>query len=282
VRPAALTGPAFRPGGAGPARRPAEFIRAITRLTAPPMLPDLLLHLADEPLVVWEQTELAAGRSGLPVPFWAFPWAGGIALARYLLDHPELVAGRVVLDLASGSGLVAIAAATAGAAAVTAIEIDPLAVVAIALNAEANGVTIAARPGDLRSALAGLPGALAGGLADPPDGRADPPDGRADPPGALANLPGGFASPLPGGTDRPGRRADLVLAGDAFYERELAERALPVLASARAAGAQVLAGDPGRAYLPRTGLTPVASYDVPAWPGLEDSAVKRTTVWRPG
>ena len=96
---------------------------------------------------MWERTERAAGRTDLDPPFWAFAWAGGQALARYLLDHPEAVRGRRVIDIASGSGLVAIAAARAGAAAVTAYDIDPLAAAAITVNAGANGV---ARPGRLR------------------------------------------------------------------------------------------------------------------------------------
>ena len=209
----------------------AAFVRSCTRLRPPPLLPEIALHLADEPYALWERTEAAAGRSPLPVPFWAFPWAGGTALARFLLDHPDRAAGQIVLDLASGSGLVAIAAARAGAAAVTANEIDPLALAAITLNAGANGVTLGLAPGDLL-------------------------DGGCGP-------------------------ATLVLAGDACYERSLAARLAGFLARARAAGAGVLLGDPGRAYLPRHGLEPVASYQVPAWPGLEDAGVKTATVWQP-
>jgi predicted nicotinamide N-methyase len=98
---------------------------------------------------MWQQTEQAAGRDDLDPPFWAFPWAGGQALARYLLDHPATVLGRRVIDVASGSGLVAIAAARAGAQAVTAYDTDPLAAAAIGLNAAANGVTVQAVCADI-------------------------------------------------------------------------------------------------------------------------------------
>jgi predicted nicotinamide N-methyase len=207
------------------------FIQANTRLVAPPLLPEIRLHLADEPIGLWERTERESGGPELSLPFWAFPWAGGVALARYLLDHPGLVAGRSVLDVAAGSGLVAIAAAKAGAAAVTANEIDPLAVAAIALNAAANDVAVSVAPGDL--------------------------------------------------LDGDGGGADVVLTGDVCYERLLAGRVAAFLARARSAGSWVLLGDPGRAYLPSAGFAAVASYDVPAWAGLEDTQVKRTTIWRP-
>jgi len=107
-----------------------------------PLVPDIRLHLAAEPIGLWQRTERDLGRTGLPPPYWAFAWAGGQALARYLLDHPGVVAGRRVIDLASGSGLVAIAAARAGAAAVTAYDVDPLAVAAIAVNAAVNDVSV--------------------------------------------------------------------------------------------------------------------------------------------
>jgi predicted nicotinamide N-methyase len=107
-----------------------------------PLVPEIRLHLAAEPIGLWQRTERDLGRTGLPPPFWAFAWAGGQALARYLLDHPGVVAGRRVIDLASGSGLVAIAAARAGAAAVTAYDVDPLAVAAIAVNAAVNDVSV--------------------------------------------------------------------------------------------------------------------------------------------
>jgi predicted nicotinamide N-methyase len=131
-------------GGAQPGPSALEIIRSGTRLAPVPLVPEIRLHQASEPIGMWQRTEEATGQAGLDPPFWAFAWAGGRALARYLLDHPETVRGRRVIDVASGSGLVAIAAALAGAAAVTAYDIDPLAAAAIAVNAAANGVTIPA------------------------------------------------------------------------------------------------------------------------------------------
>lgn len=118
------------------------FIARETALLAVPHVPEIRLHLAHEAIELWQKTEGELARMGLPPPFWAFAWAGGQALARYLLDHPEIVAGKRVLDFASGSGLVGIAAAMAGAGNVLAADIDEYAVCAIALNAEANGVAV--------------------------------------------------------------------------------------------------------------------------------------------
>jgi predicted nicotinamide N-methyase len=216
-----------------------EIIRAGTRLGPVPLVPEIRLRQAGEPISLWQRTERAAGRTGLEPPFWAFAWAGGQALARYLLDHPQAVRGRRVIDIASGSGLVAIAAAKAGAATVTAYDIDPLAVAAIGVNAAANGVTVLA---------------------------------------ACADILDDSAQPAAG--------AGVVLIADAFYQRDLAARVMRFAGRARARGAAVLAGDFGRAYLPRTKLTPLASYDVPVPRALEDSDIKRTTIWtlpqRPG
>ncbi|HEY3814993.1 MAG TPA: 50S ribosomal protein L11 methyltransferase [Caulobacteraceae bacterium] len=118
------------------------FIRTHTRLQRPPHAAELQLWLADEVTPIWRMTEEELGAMGLPPPFWAFAWAGGQALARYLLDHPDEVAGKRVLDFATGSGLVAIAAAKAGAASVLANDIDDFCAAAVAVNAEANGVAI--------------------------------------------------------------------------------------------------------------------------------------------
>jgi predicted nicotinamide N-methyase len=207
------------------------FIRAHTRLGSTPFVPEVLLHLADEPIELWERTESDRGGTQLPPPFWAFAWAGGQAIARFLLDHPDLVAGRRVLDVASGSGLVAIAAARAGARSVRAVEIDPLAVAAIALNAEANQVIVTAALDDV--------------------------------------------------LDGDGDGAEVIFAGDVFYSREMADRVLGFVQRAQARGAVVLVGDPGRAYLPREHLELVARYEVPVPQVLEDTPVKRTSVWRP-
>ncbi len=125
------------------------FIRDNTRPLAVPHAPEISLWIADEATELWQRTEDELGQIGLPPPFWAFAWAGGQALARYILDNPKIVAGRRVLDFASGSGLVAIAAAKAGASRVEACDIDAFAIDAIALNAADNGVSIEAHLGDL-------------------------------------------------------------------------------------------------------------------------------------
>jgi predicted nicotinamide N-methyase len=125
------------------------FILQNTRLLRPPLVPSLRLQLADEAVDLWQKTEDELSEMGLPPPFWAFAWAGGQALARYIVERPHIVAGRRVLDFASGSGLVGIAAALAGAGSVEASEIDGFALAAIALNAETNGVAIRILEGDI-------------------------------------------------------------------------------------------------------------------------------------
>ncbi len=125
------------------------FIRAQTRLLPVPLVPEITLHLADEATALWQATESELGRIGLPPPFWAFAWAGGQALARYVLDYPDHVRGRSVLDLGAGSGLVAIAAAKAGAVEIVAADIDPFAGAAMELNAALNGVTLSPWIGDV-------------------------------------------------------------------------------------------------------------------------------------
>ena len=119
------------------------FVLTNTRLQRPPHAPELRLYLADEITPIWRLTEEALGAIGLPPPFWAFAWAGGQALARYVLDHPSEVAGRHVLDFATGSGLVAIAALKAGASSAIACDVDEVCAAAVSLNAEANGVEVA-------------------------------------------------------------------------------------------------------------------------------------------
>ncbi len=128
---------------------PEDFIRANTRLQAPPLVPEIRLHLASEVVPLWQATEEELAREGLPPPFWAFAWAGGQALARYLLDHPSVVRGKRVLDFAAGSGLQGIAATLAGAASVEAVEIDAFACAACRLNAQANDAAITVRQEDL-------------------------------------------------------------------------------------------------------------------------------------
>ncbi|OQW55876.1 MAG: nicotinamide N-methyase [Proteobacteria bacterium SG_bin9] len=128
---------------------PEAFIRANTRLRPVPLVPEISIYVADEAVPLWQMTEDELGATGLPPPFWAFAWAGGQALARYVLDHPDTVRGKRVLDLATGSGLVSIAAMKAGAASADAADIDRFALAAASLNARQNGVTIAVRSENL-------------------------------------------------------------------------------------------------------------------------------------
>ncbi len=142
-----------------------DFILANTRLTAPPLTPEIRLKLADEAVPIWKKTEEELGAMGLPPPFWAFAWAGGQALARYALDNPALVKGKQVLDFASGSGLVAIAAAKAGAAEIAASDIDAFAIAAIEANSTENGAAVWPRLEDLIGADDGWEVVLAGDIA---------------------------------------------------------------------------------------------------------------------
>ncbi len=205
------------------------FILANTALSAPPHVPEIRLHLAHEAHDLWLRTEKELAEIGLPPPFWAFAWAGGQGLARHVLDHPQLVSGRNVLDFATGSGLVAIAAARAGATSVIASDIDPFAAPALALNAKANAASI-------------------------------PFEGRD-----LIGIDEGW---------------EVILAGDVFFEAPLAARLIPWFETLSARGATILVGDPGRAYLPRDRMEPLGTYEVPVTRALEDSEIKRTTVWR--
>src|SRR6202789_2892226 len=142
-----------------------DFVLANTRLIAPPLTPEIRLRLADEAVPIWKKTEDELGAMGWPPPFWAFAWAGGQALARYTLDHAALVKGKRVLDFASGSGLIAIATAKAGAAEVTASDIDVFAIAAIEANAVDNDVAVRARLEDLIGADDGWEVVLAGDIA---------------------------------------------------------------------------------------------------------------------
>lgn len=128
---------------------PDAFVARHTAVVSPPLLPELRLHLADEPTALWHATAADLEAADVPPPYWAFAWAGGQALARYVLDHPEVVRGRRVLDLACGGGVVAIAAARAGAASVRAVDIDAFAVAATLRNATLNGVAVEADVADL-------------------------------------------------------------------------------------------------------------------------------------
>jgi predicted nicotinamide N-methyase len=205
------------------------FIRAQTRLLPVPHAPEISLHVADVATELWSKTEEELGEIGLPPPFWAFAWAGGQALARYLLDNPQCVRGRSVLDFAAGSGLVGLAAARAGAAEVTGVDIDAFAIAAMGLNAQANHVRLTARMGDIVGQDEGW---------------------------------------------------EVVLAGDVSYERDMAKAVTDWLEGLARRGALVLIGDPGRSYLPRERLEPIAEYQVPVTRELEDAEVKKTSVWR--
>jgi predicted nicotinamide N-methyase len=208
---------------------PTTFILTNTTLFPVPLTPEIQLHLAHEAVPLWQKTEEELGEIGLPPPFWAFAWAGGQALARYVLDHPETVQHKSVLDIASGSGLVAIAAMKAGAANVLAADIDTFAEAAMQLNATANSVVLQTTSIDL--------------LQTPPP------------------------------------QVHVILVGDLFYEKSIAEKVFNWLTMAKAQGIQVLIGDPGRTYLPKDKLTKLVEYNVPVTRDLEDAEIKQTAVW---
>jgi predicted nicotinamide N-methyase len=205
------------------------FVLRHTRLVPVPGLEEIRLHMAAEILPLWHAVQVETRDPDAALPYWAFAWAGGLALGRYLREHPGTVAGRRVFDLASGSGLCAIASLRAGAALATAVDIDPLAAAAIELNARANGRRVTVLTRDV--------------LDD------EPPD------------------------------ADVILAGDCWYEGDLARRVLPWLRRARDRGIDVLVGDPGRRYLPTGELVELASYDVRTTTELEDLDRKQAWVY---
>jgi predicted nicotinamide N-methyase len=207
-----------------------RFIIENTALTAPPHVPEIRLHLADEAHDLWHRTEQELEEIGLPPPYWAFAWAGGQGLARYVLDTPQAVVGKRVLDLASGSGLVAIAAMLARATTVVANDIDPFCEAAIGLNALENRVDV-----DF--------------------------DGT--------NL-----------LERPPPSFDIILAGDVFYDRSMSDSLVRWFGDALAQGTTILIGDPGRNYLPAERLRRLSVHEVAVTRALEDSEVKRTTVWQ--
>ena len=205
---------------------PEDFIRANAVLLSPPLVPEIMLHLASEVVPLWQKTEEELSEIGVPPPYWAFAWAGGQALARYILDNPALVTGKRVLDIGSGSGLVGLAAAKAGAANVLAADIDAFACAAITLNAQANDLRIATTEKNL--------------IGTAPDW-------------------------------------DVILVGDLFYERPLAEG---LVAWLRPLGKMVLLGDPGRTYFPRQGVENLATYNVQTTRDLEDCEIRETGVYR--
>jgi predicted nicotinamide N-methyase len=196
------------------------------------MVPEFRLWLATEYVPIWQATEAWLEEQNVDPPYWAFCWPGGQAIARFLLDNPEHVRGKTVLDFAAGSGVSSMAAARAGAASVIANDIDALSLVAARLNAMENALTVGTSAEDW----------LAGPEAMPP--------------------------------------ADVVIAGDVCYEREMSVRALAWLRGHANAGRLVLLGDPGRNYFSAQGLEELARYDIPTSLQLENRGMRETVVWR--
>ena len=206
------------------------FIRANTVLSASPMVPEIQLWLATEITPIWQATEAWMTENNTAPPFWAFAWPGSVAMARHVLDNPALVAGRKVLDFAAGCGLAAIACAKAGAVAVQAADIDPLALAATELNGRANGVSIDMPPGDIVGSVC---------------------------------------------------RWDLILCGDVCYEAPMTGHIIPWL-TRMAETAEVWIADPGRSYLPSSGLESFVHYVVPTSLELEDGIEREVILYRLG
>lgn len=211
---------------------PEDFIRQNLALERPAMVPEFRLWLATEYVPIWQATEAWLEQQNIDPPYWAFCWPGGQAVARYMIDNPDMVRGKQVIDFAAGSGVSSMAAALAGAASVVANDIDLLSLVAARLNAEANGLAIETSADDW--------------LADP----------AAAPP------------------------ADIVIAGDVCYERDMSARALAWLRGHANAGRLVLLGDPGRNYFTAQGLQELARYEIPTSLQLENRGMRETIVWR--
>jgi predicted nicotinamide N-methyase len=207
---------------------PLAFVQHHTAIGHATLVPEIALHLASEITPIWQATETYLAQANVDPPFWAFAWPGGQALARHVLDHPHLVAGRRVLDFACGGGIAAIACARAGAASVLGAEIDPVAVAAFDANAALNNATASATATDLV------------------------------------------------GQDCAW---DLILCGDVCYEAPMTRHITPWLRR-MALNAEVWVADPGRAYLPDSGLQPFATYLVPTTTELEDRAERSTTLFR--
>ncbi len=191
-------------------------------------MPEIRLHLATDITPIWQATEDWLREKNIEPPFWAFAWPGSQVLARHMLDHPELVAAKSVLDFGAGCGLAAIACARAGAASVETADIDPLASVAIGLNAALNGVVLGAALGDI------------------------------------------IGGPC---------RWDIILCGDVCYEAPMTERIVPWLRR-MAAQSEVWIADPGRAYVPHSGIETFARYTVPTTMELEDRTQRTVTLLR--
>lgn len=210
--------------------RMSDLILDNTRAVSPRLLPEMKLYLAQDDVPLYRMGEDELDALGIGTPYWAFAWAGGQALGRYLLDNPSVVRGRKVLDFGAGSGMVAIAAALAGAFDVIAADIDPVAAEAMRLNAELNDVHL-----DI--------------LTEDVIGSTDP-------------------------------NFEVVLIGDVFYDKGLADLVLPWLRELEALGRTVLIGDPGRFYLPSMGMERVARYASETTGLMEDTDLRNAGVWR--
>jgi predicted nicotinamide N-methyase len=205
----------------------AAFVRDHTVLSTAPHVPEVRLHLATEITPIWQATEAWLAERNVAPPFWAFAWPGGQALARHVLDNPATVAGKRVLDFAAGGGIAAIACAMGGAALVEAAEIDPMALAAIALNADANRTAI--------SPIGDIVGADC--------------------------------------------RWDLILCGDICYEAPMTGHIMPWLTRMSGA-AEVWIADPGRSYLPKSGLAAFAAYSIETTLELEDRPSRDVVLYR--
>ncbi len=208
----------------------SDLILDNTRAVSPRLLPEMKLYLAQDDVPLYRMGEDELDALGIGTPYWAFAWAGGQALGRYLLDNPSVVRGRKVLDFGAGSGMVAIAAALAGAFDVIAADIDPVAAEAMRLNAEMNDVHL-----DI--------------LTEDVIGSTDP-------------------------------NFEVVLIGDVFYDKGLADLVLPWLRELEVLGRTVLIGDPGRFYLPSMGMERVARYASETTGLMEDTDLRNAGVWR--
>ncbi|WP_085907363.1 class I SAM-dependent methyltransferase [Kiloniella majae] len=213
-----------------PISDPKNFITQNTRPAGTPLLGDKIeLYLACQDLPLWQLGEEELDNLQLPTPFWAFAWAGGQALAQYILDNPDIVRGKRVLDFACGCGIEAIAAKMSGAKNVLAADIDPFAIAATELNAELNKITLATTTENLV------------------------------------------------GKDNLGW--DVILAGDVCYEGPMAKEITSWLWQLSTASTNVLMGDPGRTYLPKSGLKKLIAYGVQTSSALEDTDVRNACVW---
>jgi predicted nicotinamide N-methyase len=211
---------------------PENFIRKNTALETPALVPEFKLWLATEYVPIWQATETWLEEQNIDPPYWAFCWPGGQAIARFLLDNPDRVRGKKVIDFAAGSGVSSMAAARAGATEVIANDIDLLSLIAARLNAEANGLCVATSADDWLAEADAMP------------------------------------------------QADVVIAGDVCYEKEMSVRALAWLRGHANAGRLVLLGDPGRNYFSAQGLEELARYEIPTSLQLENRGMRETVVWR--